>query len=79
MTKRLISNWKRGDVLDYWTWRRQTGRLEVTSWSTTWSSRALPSEDMRPQSRLAHTVRWPRWGRSILIHSVYLESDSDGV
>ena len=35
MTKVLISNWTRGDVLDYWTWRRQTGRLEVTSWSTT--------------------------------------------
>ncbi len=30
MGKRAISTWTRGDVLDYMTWRRQTGRLEVT-------------------------------------------------
>ena len=30
MVKRLISTWTRGDVLDYMTWRRETGRLEVT-------------------------------------------------
>lgn len=30
MGKRAISTWKRGDVLDYLTWRRETGRLEVT-------------------------------------------------
>ena len=30
MGQRSISGWKRGDVLDYLTWRRETGRLEVT-------------------------------------------------
>ena len=30
MGQRAISTWKRADVLDYLTWRRQTGRLEVT-------------------------------------------------
>ena len=30
MKRRMISTWTRGDVLDYMTWRRQTGRLEVT-------------------------------------------------
>ena len=30
MAKRLISTWTRGDVLDYMTWRRETGRLEIT-------------------------------------------------
>ena len=30
MGRRAISSWKPGDVLDYLTWRRETGRLEVT-------------------------------------------------
>ena len=30
MQKRVISTWIKGDVMDYMTWRRQTGRLEVT-------------------------------------------------
>ena len=30
MGPRAISGWKRADVLDYLTWRRETGRLEVT-------------------------------------------------
>lgn len=30
MASRAISSWKPGDVLDYLTWRRETGRLEVT-------------------------------------------------
>ena len=30
MERRVIRTWTRGDVLDYMTWRRKTGRLEVT-------------------------------------------------
>ena len=30
MGPRAVSSWKPGDVLDYLTWRRETGRLEVT-------------------------------------------------
>ena len=30
MEKRVIRTWTRGDVLDYMTWRRKSGRLEVT-------------------------------------------------
>ena len=30
MGQRAISSWKRADVLDYLTWRRETGRREVT-------------------------------------------------
>ena len=30
MGERMIGTWMRGDVMDYMTWRRTTGRLEVT-------------------------------------------------
>ena len=30
MGQRMIGTWTQGDVLDYMTWRRTTGRLEVT-------------------------------------------------
>ena len=58
MGQRAISTWTRSDVLDYLTWRRATGRLEVTSAEGLSRRASMCAVRDRPSVAGGRPVRW---------------------
>ena len=66
MGQRAISTWTRSDVLDYLTWRRETGRLEVTL-----------RKDFLAGRQCAHFAMDHRWLECDPFVGIEVPSDSD--